>query len=86
MKNDHTFFCNRDCKYFPCHAAPDADSFNCLFCYCPLYYLSGGCGGNFKFDGEDKVKNCTDCHLPHLPEYYDVIIAKLKEKRVVFNE
>ena len=79
MENNHKFFSNRACKYFPCHVKPDGEDFNCLFCFCPLYLLNERCGGYFKFSGEKRVKNCTDCHLPHLPEYYDTIMSKLKE-------
>ncbi|HCC36248.1 MAG TPA: metal-binding protein [Treponema sp.] len=82
IKNNYRFFSNCHCKYFPCHTGPElaaADAFNCLFCFCPLYMLGDKCGGNFKYSGEKKIKNCEDCHLPHLPEYYDVIISKLKE-------
>ena len=78
MENNHRFFNNRECKYFPCHSTPDQNSFNCLFCYCPLYSLGDKCGGNFKHTAKG-VKNCTDCHLPHMPEYYDTIISKLKQ-------
>ena len=82
MKNGHKFFSNDKCKYFPCHKIPDSagNDFNCLFCYCPLYFLGDKCGGNFKYTGKG-VKNCADCHLPHAPEYYDVILSKLKEAR-----
>jgi len=86
MKNSHKFFSNNKCKYFPCHKiisdsnSDDSDDFNCLFCYCPLYYLGGKCGGQFKY-GKTGVKNCADCCLPHMPEYYDVIITKIKEIR-----
>jgi Zn-finger protein len=79
MENSYKFFSNRACKYFPCHTAPESGSFNCLFCYCPLYSLGAECGGGFKYSGVKNIKNCTDCHLPHLPEYYDTIVAKLKE-------
>jgi Zn-finger protein len=51
-----------------------------MFCFCPLYFLNDKCGGNFKYSGEKGIKNCTDCHLPHLPEYYDTIMSKLKEE------
>jgi len=81
VENNHKFFNNNKCKYFPCHKSADSNDFNCLFCFCPLYFLGDKCGGNFKFSGRDKVKNCVDCHLPHMPEYYDVIISKLKEAR-----
>ena len=78
MKNSYKFFSNRDCKYFPCHSLPDIDNFNCLLCFCPLYLLRD-CGGNFKYTGAKRVKTCADCHLPHLPEYYDTVVSKLKD-------
>ena len=77
MENSYRFFANLGCKYFPCHTAPNTDEFNCLFCYCPLYFWGNTCGGNFSYSAKG-VKLCTDCHLPHLPDYYDVIIEKLK--------
>ena len=40
-------FTNRACEYFPCHEGVEPGSFNCLFCYCPLYALGTACGGNF---------------------------------------
>ena len=82
-KNKHRFFCNNECKYFPCHKMSDnntpENNFNCLFCYCPLYSLGDKCGGNFKYSGKQNIKDCQDCNLPHRPEYYDVIISKLKK-------
>ena len=44
--NSFAFFQNRDCAFFPCHETERPDQFNCLFCYCPLYALGRGCGGN----------------------------------------
>jgi len=79
MKNSYRFFSNLECKYFPCHTIPDGNDYNCLFCYCPLYFLGENCGGNFKYSGEKNVKDCSDCYLPHIPEYYETIISKLKE-------
>jgi len=83
IKNSHKFFKNNKCKYFPCHVIPAADKndFNCLFCYCPLHSLGDKCGGNFKYSNSGKLKTCVDCNLPHIPEYYDVIISKLREAR-----
>jgi len=75
MENSYKFFRNTDCQYFPCHEKLDKEKFNCLFCYCPLFMLGDKCGGNFKMSYG--VKDCTDCHLPHLPNYYDNIIEKL---------
>ncbi len=70
MQNDHTFFQNRECRYFPCHKTEDEDSFNCLFCYCPLYALGDKCGGNFTYN-EKGYKNCKDCCKPHVKGGYE---------------
>lgn len=77
-KNDHTFFQNKDCAYFPCHAVSSKDEFNCMFCYCPLYTLGKQCGGNFTYL-ENGVKDCSGCKLPHSPCGYDYINAKFPE-------
>ena len=37
MNNTYKFYQNKQCEYFPCHDVADSSSFNCLFCYCPLY-------------------------------------------------
>lgn len=75
MQNSHSFFQNRDCKYFPCHRVKDDSCFNCLFCYCPLYTLADQCGGNCTYT-ENGIKDCSACLLPHSPGGYDYIIAK----------
>lgn len=82
MENSHKFFVNLKCKYFPCHPKPEQDNFNCLFCFCPLYSLGNDCGGIFTYDNEKKQKSCMDCHLPHKPEFYDVIINKLRQVKI----
>ena len=79
MENSHRFFSNRECKYFPCHSKPDVNEFNCLFCYCPLYFLHDKCEGHYKYSGKECVKNCEGCYLPHIPEYYYTIVSKLRE-------
>ena len=76
MKHSHRFFSNRDCEYFPCHKAPKPERFNCLFCFCPLYFLPE-CGGRFA-RMENGFKDCSDCAIPHTPEGYDHILTKLK--------
>ncbi|WP_320007099.1 cysteine-rich small domain-containing protein [Maridesulfovibrio sp.] len=76
MENSHRFFRNISCRYFPCHQVSDDNSFNCLFCFCPLYMLED-CGGRFTLTAKG-VKDCTDCKIPHRPEGYDYIIKKLK--------
>jgi len=85
MEANHRFFSNRNCKYFPCHAAQDVDIFNCLFCYCPLYFFKDECGGSFTFD-KNGVKQCAGCHLPHTPEYYDAIVETLKNPKYRISE
>jgi len=69
FKQDHTYFENRECKYFPCHKRIDIDNegFNCMFCRCPLYWLeicpaieSGD--ASFLSNG---VKDCSNCTYPH---------------------
>ena len=74
---NHTFFTNRSCKYFPCHAGADPENFNCLFCYCPLYAMGPDCGGNFRIT-KSGVKDCTGCLVPHLQENYERIMEKLR--------
>ena len=77
-ENNHTFFSNRDCKYFPCHQGIPAEAFNCLFCYCPLYALGEGCGGKFRYT-EKGVKDCSGCILPHTPEGYGHVRKRIPE-------
>ena len=78
MKTEnYKFFQNNKCEFFPCHKTNEAESFNCLFCYCPLYMLQGDCGGNLiKNSG---IKDCTNCMLPHSKGGYEKIMEKMKE-------
>jgi Zn-finger protein len=76
MKNSHRFFNNAECRYFPCHETDHPERFNCLFCYCPLYFLDD-CGGRFKRMANG-LKDCTACRIPHEPEAYDHILNKLR--------
>lgn len=64
------------CEFFPCHKGLDHETFNCLFCYCPLYMLGNECGGNFKVT--NGVKDCSDCLKPHDAESYAYIMSKMK--------
>ena len=73
---DSTFYQNRECEYFPCHKTADADNFNCLFCYCPLYALGDRCGGNFTYT-ETGIKDCSNCLIPHRRENYEKILEKM---------
>lgn len=77
MKNNYAYFKNIECEYFPCHKI-DKESFNCLFCYCPLYALGDKCGGNFIYN-EDGIKDCSNCLIPHSENGYPYIISKFSE-------
>ena len=74
----YDFFQNKECEYFPCHAAADQATFSCLFCYCPLYCLADRCGGSFVYT-EDGIKDCSRCLRPHRRENYDAICNKMQE-------
>ncbi len=74
----YSFFQNKACEYFPCHAGADPESFNCLFCYCPLYCLGADCGGDFRIL-EGGVKDCSACLRPHRRENYGEILRRLKK-------
>ena len=76
-KHSFRFFQNTDCEYFPCHQGADPETFNCLFCYCPLYLLGEKCGGDFTLTASG-TKDCTGCLVPHRPEGYDHVLAVLK--------
>mgnify|MGYP001236415729 CR=1 FL=1 len=75
MNASFKFFQNVACAYFPCHAGLDQADFNCLFCYCPLYFLKN-CGGNPAWRG--LIKDCTGCTLPHSPGGWEAVQDRLK--------
>ncbi len=75
-----SFFCNKECEYFPCHSTDKPEEFNCLFCYCPLYAYGDRCGGNFKYS-KSGTKSCIDCAVPHRPDSAEYINGKIKELR-----
>ena len=77
MPNSYKFFENKDCVFFPCHEIEE-NEFNCIFCYCPLYFLGDKCGGNFKNVG-DGIKDCTHCLIPHKPGGYEYVMGKIGE-------
>lgn len=75
MSRNYAYFSHRECEYFPCHEGASSENFNCLFCYCPLYALGEGCGGNFVYL-PDGVKDCSRCLYPHLRENYDSVTER----------
>lgn len=72
MLNSYKFFSNKSCEYYPCH---DLEEQNCLFCYCPLYYIED-CGGDYNTLGSG-LKDCSTCTIPHISELYDYIIEEI---------
>ena len=74
----YKFFQNKACEYFPCHKNAEAEGFNCLFCFCPLYALGERCGGNFSYT-ESGIKDCSACLLPHQAKNYDTICNRFSE-------
>ena len=74
----YRYFQNKECEYFPCHGGADPESFNCLFCYCPLYALGDQCGGAFTYTAQG-IKDCSKCLKPHRPESYDGIMEKMPQ-------
>ena len=77
MANSHSYFENRECKYYPCHKG--SDNINCLFCYCPLYHMTN-CPGNYRMVQKDgkAIKTCIDCMFPHIEENYEKINQVIK--------
>ena len=74
----YAFFQHRDCEMFPCHQGVPEEDFNCLFCYCPLYCLGPGCGGNWTYTSRG-VKSCAGCAFPHRRENYDAVLRRFPE-------
>lgn len=79
-----SYFCNRECEYFPCHEGVDRENFNCLFCYCPLYVLGDDCGGEYEYTKSGK-KDCSKCVLPHQRENYEMITNRYKDIDMVMK-
>ena len=78
MSREYAYFAHKNCEYFPCHAGADAENFNCLFCYCPLYALGPECGGSFTYLAGG-VKDCSKCLFPHRRENYDAVLARFQK-------
>jgi hypothetical protein len=75
---NHAFFQNKDCEFFPCHDNIEKEDFNCIFCYCPLYCFED-CGGEYNLIN-NKIKDCSNCSLPHHKKNYKQIVKILKER------
>ena len=75
---NYKFYQHRACEYFPCHDGVASEDFSCMFCYCPLYFLGGKCGGAYRVT-EDGIKDCTDCTFPHRRCNYDKMMERIGE-------
>ncbi len=76
MGKEYSFFQHTACEYFPCHGTDSPETFNCLFCYCPLYALGEKCGGDFRYTQEG-VKDCSHCTVPHQKDNYGRILSQM---------
>ena len=80
MENSNRFFANTACRYYPCHQIEG--ELNCLFCYCPLYFLPD-CGGNCSYTDKG-IEDCSDCLLIHDEHSWEFIQRRLiqENKRI----
>lgn len=69
------FMCNVTCPWFPCHKDVPEDTFNCLFCYCPLYSYQN-CGGQYTML-KNGWKDCSACTFPHENANADDLVSRL---------
>lgn len=84
----YKFVVNNKCEYFPCHKEVPAEQYNCLFCYCPFYFMSKPCpqekeGGQatyFTTKSGRKLVDCSNCTWIHDRRNYDEIISLLKKE------
>lgn len=55
------------------------ESMNCLFCYCPLYFLPE-CPGHREYIESQgrRILSCKDCDYPHRAENYGEMMRILK--------
>ena len=67
---------NSNCEFFPCHKVKQKETFNCLFCFCPLYTLGTDCGGHYTYL-ENGIKDCSACTLVHSKAGYDHVMSKM---------
>jgi len=75
MKNNYSYFVNKDCMFYPCHKIENNEKINCMFCFCPLYNQED-CGGNYTIL-PNGIKDCSNCLMPHRENSYQYIISKV---------
>ena len=72
MNEKYKFFSHKECEFYPCHEI--AGDLNCLFCYCPLFFID--CPGSYILL-ENGLKDCSPCLLPHGTEGWNLIRKEL---------
>lgn len=78
IKMEHYKFTqNKQCEYFPCHKVENTETFNCLFCFCPLYTLGNQCGGDFEYTAKG-IKSCMKCTKTHGLNAHEHVMGKMK--------
>ncbi|NBH13771.1 metal-binding protein [Lachnospiraceae bacterium] len=82
MENSYKYFKNEDCQYYPCHRNMQGESFNCLFCFCPMnpYADCLGAPAYIVSSAGNRIKDCSGCTFPHEPQHYEAIMEFLRSK------
>jgi len=81
VDNSYKYYENKGCMFFPCHPGlyKNKGLHNCLFCYCPLFFIDD-CGGNFiNIDRPDGtvMKDCSPCTKNHGENSHEFVVRKL---------
>ena len=73
-KDKFKYFEYKECEFYPCHV----EGQNCLFCYCPLYWIPIDCEGKYRVL-RDGIIDCSNCTKPHDSDGWDFVQNKLRE-------
>lgn len=82
-------YTNTQCEFFPCHTIPSniaKDTFNCLFCYCPL--IAYECKGKYAVYTDKRGnlrKDCSMCYYNHngIKESWSWIQPQLENPKIL---
>lgn len=84
IENNHKFFENKSCEYYPCH---DMEQINCMFCFCPLYLIHDcpGIKAGVAEYIDEKTKDCSRCTITHHPtKSWEIVVRVLSNE--VYNK
>jgi len=70
-------YTNKECEFFPCHKGIKDEEFNCMFCYCPLYFIE--CPVNVPLLSNG-LKDCMECTVTHRGKRAWIIVRKYLDK------